>query len=87
MRQDNYQIEFQVEDNGIGIPTEQHQKIFDMFYRYAKDISGSGLGLFIVKEVLTKIDGKIELESVLDKGSVFKVMVPVVALANTDGNS
>jgi signal transduction histidine kinase len=78
LHQDNDQIEFQVEDNGIGIPPEQHQKIFEMFYRYAKDISGSGLGLFIVKEVLTKIDGKIELESVLDKGSVFKVMVPVV---------
>ena len=78
LHQDNDQIEFQVEDNGIGIPPEQHQKIFDMFYRYANDNNGSGLGLFIVKEVLTKIDGKIELESVLDKGSVFKVMVYVV---------
>jgi signal transduction histidine kinase len=87
MLQETNKVEFQVEDNGRGIPQEQQQKIFEMFYRYASDISGSGLGLFIVKEVLTKICGKIELESVLDKGSVFKVMVPVVALANTDANS
>jgi signal transduction histidine kinase len=78
MFQETDKVEFQIADNGRGIPQEQQQKIFEMFYRYANDISGSGLGLFIVKEVLSKICGKIELESVLDKGSVFKVMVPVV---------
>jgi signal transduction histidine kinase len=76
MRQDNYQIEFQVEDNGIGIPTEQHQKIFDMFYRYANDNNGSGLGLFIVKEALAKIGGKIYVESELGIGSAFSVIIP-----------
>ena len=79
MRQEKDKVEFQVADNGRGIPPEQQQKIFEMFYRFANDISGSGLGLFIVKEVLSKICGKIELESVLDKGSVFKVMVPAVS--------
>jgi signal transduction histidine kinase len=76
MRQDNDQIEFQVEDNGIGIPTEQHQKIFDMFYRYANDNNGSGLGLFIVKEALAKIGGKIYVESELGIGSTFSVIIP-----------
>ena len=70
-------IEFQVADNGRGIPVEQQQKIFEMFYRYANDITGSGLGLFIVKEVLSKIDGKIILDSSENEGSVFKVTVPI----------
>jgi signal transduction histidine kinase len=69
-------IEFSVEDNGSGIPAEHQQKIFEMFYRYATHISGSGLGLFIVKEVLTKIGGSIALESEFGKGSKFVVSVP-----------
>jgi signal transduction histidine kinase len=75
--QDAYNLEFQVEDNGTGIPVEQQEKIFEMFYRYATDISGSGLGLFIVKEVLAKIDGSIALESEPANGSKFKVAVPL----------
>ncbi len=69
-------IEFSVEDNGSGIPAEYQQKIFEMFYRYATQISGSGLGLFIVKEVLTKIGGNIVLESEPGIGSKFSVSVP-----------
>jgi signal transduction histidine kinase len=75
--QDAYNLEFQVEDNGTGIPEVQQEKIFEMFYRYATDISGSGLGLFIVKEVLAKIDGSIALDSEPGKGSKFKVAVPL----------
>jgi signal transduction histidine kinase len=69
-------IEFSLEDNGSGIPAEHQQKIFDMFYRYSTHISGSGLGLFIVKEVLAKIAGSIALESEVGKGSKFSVSVP-----------
>lgn len=70
-------IEFSVEDNNSGIPETLQQKFFEMFYRYATDISGSGLGLFIVKEVLAKIGGSIALESEPAKGSKFKVAVPL----------
>jgi signal transduction histidine kinase len=76
MRQDKDKIEFEISDNGIGIPSEQQEKIFEMFYRYAPDTNGSGLGLFIVKEVLGKIGGTIELESQENKGSIFRVSVP-----------
>ncbi len=69
-------IEFSVEDNGSGIPAEHQQKIFEMFYRYATQISGSGLGLFIVKEVLTKIGGNVALESEPGIGSKFSVSIP-----------
>jgi signal transduction histidine kinase len=76
MRQDEDKIEFEISDNGMGIPSEQQEKIFEMFYRYITDVSGSGLGLFIVKEVLEKIGGTIELESQENKGSVFSISIP-----------
>lgn len=75
-------IEFQLTDNGSGIPKEQQDKIFEMFYRYATDISGSGLGLFIVKEVLSKLGGTISLDSEPAKGSVFMVSLPHIEKSN-----
>jgi signal transduction histidine kinase len=70
-------IEFGVEENNRGIPEKHQQNFFDMFYRYNTVISDSGLGLFIVKEVLAKIDGSIALESEPAKGSKFKDAVPL----------
>jgi signal transduction histidine kinase len=66
-----------VEDNNRGIPETHQQNFFDMFYRYNTVIRGSGLGLFIVKEVLAKIDGSIALESEPGEGSKFKDAVPL----------
>ncbi|REJ84288.1 MAG: HAMP domain-containing protein [Bacteroidetes bacterium] len=48
-----------VKDYGIGISRENQDKIFDMFFRVAKDSIGSGLGLYIVKETIEKLQGKI----------------------------
>lgn len=76
MRQDENVIEFAISDNGRGIPKEEQDKIFEIFYRADNDSAGSGLGLFIVKEVLAKLSGTIILESTFEKGSVFKVLVP-----------
>ncbi len=70
-------IEFSVEDNNRCIPETHQQNFFDMFYRYNTDIRGSGLGLFIVKEVLAKIDGSIALESEPGEGSKFKDAIPL----------
>ena len=69
---------FSVEDNGIGI-SEQHQdKIFNMFYRASESATGSGLGLYIVKESLEKLKGSITCKSEPGKGSVFTVTIPMV---------
>lgn len=65
-----------VADNGKGIAPEFHDKIFDMFYRADESSKGSGLGLYIVKEVVLKMDGKIELSSEPNKGTEFKVTFP-----------
>jgi signal transduction histidine kinase len=65
-----------VEDNGQGIEPEYQKKIFDMFFRGNESSQGSGLGLYIVKETLTKLSGSIQLESVPQAGSSFRVIIP-----------
>lgn len=64
------------EDNGIGVSARDKNKVFEMFYR-ATDIStGSGLGLYIVKETLGRLGGKIEIESEIDKGTKLIIEIP-----------
>ena len=69
-----------VEDNGQGIAEEYHQKIFDMFYRGNESSKGSGLGLYIVKEMLEKLSGSITLDSKPGRGSSFTISLPVKAV-------
>jgi signal transduction histidine kinase len=77
----NYQMNgrvsyIQVEDNGQGIATEYHNKIFDMFFRANEHSKGSGLGLYIVKEALMKLSGSIRLESTIGLGTTFTIVLP-----------
>jgi signal transduction histidine kinase len=69
----NQQVTIQIEDNGQGIPPQSLHKVFDMFYRANQQTEGTGLGLYIVKEALSKIKGKIEVASVFGKGTTFTV--------------
>ncbi|MEO1051520.1 MAG: PAS domain-containing sensor histidine kinase [Bacteroidota bacterium] len=62
-----------IEDNGQGIEEGVQSKIFDMFFRASENSKGSGLGLYIVKEMIEKIKGDISLESKLGEGSKFTV--------------
>ena len=62
-----------IEDNGIGIIAEYQDKIFDMFFRATEGSKGSGLGLYIVKETLEKLNGSIDFESNTVSGSKFTV--------------
>ena len=68
---------FSVEDNGDGIAEDHQDKIFNMFYRASEKASGSGLGLYIVKETLEKMNGTISHQSTLGKGSLFTVTIPM----------
>ena len=70
------QLEVVVEDNGQGIPKKHISHIFNMFYRADSRKSGSGLGLYIVKETVEKLGGKIELKSEFEKGTTFRLMIP-----------
>jgi len=65
-----------VKDNGIGISKEFHPRIFDMFYRVSELSEGSGLGLYIVKETIHKLEGEIDLESELGAGTTFNIRIP-----------
>lgn len=65
-----------VEDNGIGIPSEFQDDVFKMFFRATNQSFGAGIGLYIVKEALNRIEGSIELESTLSEGSRFTAVIP-----------
>lgn len=73
-----------VKDNGIGIPREQHSKIFEMFRRFSRHAEGTGMGLYIVKRITEKYHGAVDLESEVGKGSTFIIKLPsaVVRLKN-----
>lgn len=64
-----------VKDNGLGILQEHIDKIFNQFFK-GKSQFGTGLGLFIVKEALLKINGKIAVSSKLNEGTTFKITIP-----------
>ncbi|HEU5291334.1 MAG TPA: ATP-binding protein [Cyclobacteriaceae bacterium] len=66
----------QVEDNGQGIRQEYQDRIFEMFYRATETEKGSGLGLYIAKEAIEKIGGKISFQSEYGKGTKFTVEIP-----------
>ncbi len=65
-----------VEDNGEGIPQAKLSNIFDMFFRATENSQGSGLGLYIVKNVIDKLGGKISVDSKENQGTIFKVELP-----------
>jgi len=74
-------IRVKVMDNGFGIDARHLDKIFEKFYRVKDEktryITGTGLGLPIVKELVNSIGGMIEVESTPGKGSIFTVILPV----------
>jgi PAS domain S-box-containing protein len=63
-------------DNGIGIEKEQLPKIFNMFHRATDRSKGSGLGLYIAKEIVDKLNGSITVDSQLGKHTVFVTLIP-----------
>ena len=72
--EDKAKIEFK--DNGIGIRDEHLDKIFNMFYRATERSQGSGLGMYIVKQAVEKLDGKITINSKYGEGTEIKVVLP-----------
>ncbi len=74
--QEEARVRIDIEDNGTGIPQEHQVRIFEMFYRASEKSQGSGLGLYIVNETLTKLNGTIQVQSTVGKGSCFSVWLP-----------
>jgi signal transduction histidine kinase len=65
-----------IEDNGVGIIEEHLNKIFQIFFRSTDFKNGLGIGLYIVKEALTRIGGDISVKSDFGKGTAFTLVVP-----------
>lgn len=63
-------------DNGIGIQQEHMDKIFNMFYRATDRSQGSGLGMYIVKQAVEKVDGNISIKSTYGEGTEIKITLP-----------
>jgi signal transduction histidine kinase len=73
-----------VADTGVGISEEDRQQIFERFYRVENIVhtrEGTGLGLALVRRILERFDGRIDVESVLGAGSTFTVSLPLDRIA------
>ncbi len=74
IQETSFMISFK--DNGLGISEEHLQKIFNMFYRATEKSEGSGLGLFILKETIERLEGAINVESEFGVGTLFSITLP-----------
>ncbi|MEP2773015.1 MAG: ATP-binding protein [Fulvivirga sp.] len=63
-------------DNGMGIPLEQQNKVFSMFYRANENSKGPGLGLYLVRSSIDRLKGTIRMKSELGKGCRFDIILP-----------
>lgn len=81
LKQTNGEIKFKVEDSGLGIPKNQQDRVFRKFFRGVNAVrletEGSGLGLFIAKNVIEAHNGKIWFESEENKGATFYFTLPI----------
>ncbi|MDH5367022.1 MAG: HAMP domain-containing histidine kinase [Cyclobacteriaceae bacterium] len=77
VKQNKKNLNITVKDNGTGICDEHKDKVFDMFYRGHGNSEGSGLGLYIVHEVITKMKGEITLNSKERIGTEINITIPI----------
>ena len=67
---------FEIADGGIGIASDDLEGIFKMFHRATNNNPGSGVGLYITKDAVNRVGGRIDVKSTLGEGSTFKVIIP-----------
>ena len=82
------EVAFAIRDTGIGIAPDQQARIFHEFEQADggtnRKFGGTGLGLAITRRIVERMNGRIELESVLDRGSTFRVVLPLSEAPGTD---
>lgn len=70
-------VEVCIEDSGKGIPAENLNKIFDPFFSTKKDAGGTGIGLSVVRDLVKRHEGDIQVESEVGKGTTFRILLPL----------
>jgi signal transduction histidine kinase len=80
---ENGHMRFSVSDEGLGIPPEEHERIFEKFHRLDPDmthgVGGTGLGLYICRELVERMDGRIWVDSEPGKGTTFTFELPLAS--------
>ena len=83
-KNDNEQVEIIVSDTGVGIPNGEIDKIFHGFYRTKptskEEVTGAGLGLTLVQQLILRCNGSISVDSQVGKGTSFKIIMPAVPM-------
>jgi signal transduction histidine kinase len=83
VRADNYNVQIVIQDTGIGIAREEISHIFQKFYRVdnrdTREIGGTGLGLYLVKQRIEAMNGRIWAESEVGKGTKFIILLPRIS--------
>jgi signal transduction histidine kinase len=74
----NEDIEISFEDNGVGMSPQTKARIFDKFFLANPEQGGTGLGLYMVKNAVEKLDGRILVESKLGTGTTFTIQIPLL---------
>jgi signal transduction histidine kinase len=81
LREHDGRVRFSVADEGLGIPQNERERVFEKFYRLdprlARGVGGTGLGLYIARELVERMGGSIWVESEPGKGSTFHVDLAV----------
>jgi PAS domain S-box-containing protein len=75
-----------IEDSGSGIPSEHIKRIFDPFFTTKGPDEGEGLGLYIVRQIVTRYRGTIDVENVAGGGARFMIRFPAAGVENTEGS-
>ena len=80
-KQEGDTVSLSIEDSGIGIPAEETERVFTKFFRSRRALSyhtdGSGLGLYVAKNIIEQHGGRIVFTSAENKGSVFTIVLPI----------
>jgi signal transduction histidine kinase len=70
----------EIKDNGLGFDTKLHKdKLFKLYKRFHTHVEGRGIGLYLIKAQLEVLHGTIDVESEPDRGSLFKITIPLVS--------
>jgi PAS domain S-box-containing protein len=72
----------EIRDTGVGIPSDRLERVFEPFFTTKPSGMGTGLGLSICRNIITALSGRLELESEVGRGSVFRIVLPAVAASS-----